>query len=70
MAMGLAEKKFFNYLSLLITESRQINKKLIATLQTSEYAKYAPGAVSGDLQSVYKDTIDLITNLEEHLNKK
>ena len=50
--------------------NEQINKKLIATLQTSEYAKYAPGAVSGDLQSVYKDTIDLITNLEEHLNKK
>ncbi len=47
-----------------------INKKLITTLQTSEYAKYAPGAVSGDLQTVYKDTIDLITNLEEQLNKK
>ncbi|MDX2173914.1 MAG: BatD family protein [Bacteroidota bacterium] len=46
-----------------------INIKLIATLQTSEYAKYAPGAVSGDLQAVYKDTIDLITNLEEQLNK-
>lgn len=50
--------------------NEQINKKLITTLQTSEYAKYAPGAVSGDLQSVYKDTIDLITNLEEQLNKK
>lgn len=47
-----------------------INKKLIATLQTSEYAKYAPGAVSGDLKAVYKDTIDLVTNLEEQLNKK
>lgn len=50
--------------------NEQINKKLITTLQTSEYAKYAPGAVSGDLKSVYKDTIDLITNLEEQLNKK
>lgn len=47
-----------------------INTKLITTLQTSEYAKYAPGAVSGDLQTVYKDTIDLITNLEEQLSKK
>jgi len=50
--------------------NEDINKKLIATLQNSEYAKYAPGAVSGDLQAVYKDTIDLITNLEEQLNKK
>ncbi len=48
----------------------QHTAKLVATLETSEYAKYAPGAVSGDLQQVYKDTVDLITNLEEQLNKK
>lgn len=47
-----------------------ITSKFIATLETSEYAKYAPGAVSGNLQQVYKDTVDLITNLEENLNKK
>jgi hypothetical protein len=44
--------------------------KVISTLDTSEYAKYAPGAVSGDLQLVYKDTVDLVTNLEQQLNKK
>ena len=44
--------------------------KLVSTLETSEYAKYAPGAVSGDLQLVYKNTVDLITDLEEQLNKK
>ena len=44
--------------------------KLLATIETSEYAKYAPGAVSGDLQSVYKDTVELITGLEQQLNKK
>ena len=44
--------------------------KLLSTIETSEYAKYAPGAVSGDLQMVYTDTITLITDLEEHLNKK
>jgi len=44
--------------------------KLVSTLETSEYAKYAPGAVSGDLQQVYKDTVDLITGLEEQINKK
>lgn len=48
----------------------QVSSKLNATLETSEYAKYAPGAVSGDLQMVYKDTVDLITDLEEQLNKK
>jgi hypothetical protein len=44
--------------------------KLMATLDTSEYAKYAPGAVSGDLQAVYSDTVNLITELEEQLSKK
>lgn len=44
--------------------------KLLATLETSEYAKYAPGAVSGDLKAVYNDTVSLITELEEEINKK
>ena len=44
--------------------------KLMSTLDTSEFAKYAPGAVSEDLQSVYKDTVDLITDMEQQLNKK
>jgi hypothetical protein len=48
----------------------QVLIKLLATIETSEYAKYAPGAVSGDLQSVYKDTVELITGLEQQLNKK
>jgi len=48
----------------------QLSAKLNATLETSEYAKYAPGAVSGDLQQVYKDTVELVTSLEEQLNKK
>jgi hypothetical protein len=44
--------------------------KLSDTLDTSEYAKYAPGAVSGDLEGVYRDTVALITNLEQQLNRK
>ncbi len=45
-------------------------QKLLKTIETSEYAKYAPGAVSGDLKQVYSDTIQLITELEEELNSK
>lgn len=45
-------------------------QKLVSTLDTSEYAKYAPGAVSGDLKAVYNDTVSLITDIEEQLNKK
>lgn len=45
-------------------------QKLFSTLDTSEYAKYAPGAVSGDLKTVYEDTVSLITDLDEQLNKK
>lgn len=47
-----------------------IKTKLISTLDTCEYAKYAPGAVSGDLQTVYNNTVDLVTNLEQQLNRK
>ena len=43
---------------------------LISTIETSEYAKYAPGAVSGDLQKVYTTTAELIVNIEQQLNRK
>lgn len=48
----------------------EVKTKLISTLDTCEYAKYAPGAVSGDLQTVYNNTVDLVTNLEQQLNRK
>ena len=46
------------------------NEKLLQTLQTCEYAKYAPGSVSGDLEQVYKNTVDLVTEIENQLNRK
>ena len=45
-------------------------QKLLNTVETAEYAKYAPGAVSGNLKEVYEDTVMLITELEEELNSK
>lgn len=55
-------------------KQKQINEavvnKLMSTIETSEYAKYAPGAVSGDLKTVYNDTINLVVDLEQQLNKK
>jgi len=50
--------------------NQAVKEKLFTTLSTSEYAKYAPGAVSADLRSVYSDTVDLITKLEQELSKK
>ncbi|MBK9283392.1 MAG: protein BatD [Sphingobacteriaceae bacterium] len=44
--------------------------KTMNTIETSEFARYAPGSVSGDLNLVYKNTIELITDLEEQLSKK
>ncbi len=41
--------------------------RLTQTLDTCEYAKYAPGAVTGDLQAVYNDTVTLIANMEEEI---
>ena len=47
-----------------------IQEKVIQTLQSGEYAKYAPGALSGDLLQVYNDTVQLVTEIENQLNKK
>ena len=65
----LSRENIQNVLSKKQVSAELINK-LIATIETAEYAKYAPGAVSGDLQKVYTDTISLITDLEEQLLKK
>jgi hypothetical protein len=44
-------------------------KNVIETLNTCEYAKYAPSAVTGDLKKVYNDTIVLISQIEEQIKK-
>ena len=44
-------------------------KNVIETLNTCEYAKYAPSAVTGDLRKVYQDTIELISQIEEQIKK-
>lgn len=41
--------------------------QLIQTMDTCEYARYAPNAVSGDLRSIYNDTVELITKLENEI---
>lgn len=41
--------------------------KLITTLDNCEYARYAPSAVSGDLNNIYKDTVELITKIENEI---
>jgi hypothetical protein len=42
-------------------------ENLIATIDTCEYARYAPNAVSGDLQNIYNNTVELITKLENEI---
>ena len=44
-------------------------KNIIDTLNTCEYAKYAPSAVTGDLKKVYNDTIELISKIENQIKK-
>ena len=44
-------------------------KNVIETLNTCEYAKYAPSAVTGDLKQVYQDTVELISQIEEQIKK-
>jgi hypothetical protein len=45
----------------------QTIEHLIETINTCEYARYAPNAVSGDLQTIYNNTVELITTLENEI---
>lgn len=47
--------------------SEELNQKLISTLDNCEFARYAPAAVSDDLNKIYADTSDLIGEMEELL---
>lgn len=42
-------------------------QQLINTLDNCEYARYAPSAVSGDLNGIYNATVELITKIEGEL---
>lgn len=42
--------------------------ELIAILDSCEYARYAPSAVSGDLKNIYNTTVELITKIESEIN--
>lgn len=44
--------------------SGELIQRWIGLLDNCEYARYAPGSVSGDLASIYSQTIDLITQTE------
>lgn len=54
-------------LSRHVTE--ETTMRVIDTLNTCEYAKYAPSAVTGDLKKVYDDTVELISQIEEQIKK-
>lgn len=49
--------------------SSETTTRVIDTLNTCEYAKYAPSAVTGDLKKVYDDTAELISQIEEQIKK-
>lgn len=49
--------------------SDSTTKNVIDTLNTCEYAKYAPSAVTGDLKQVYNDTVELISQIENQIKK-
>jgi hypothetical protein len=47
--------------------SEETVKGLITTIDSCEYAHYAPNAASGDLKSIYDNTVELITKIEDEL---
>jgi hypothetical protein len=47
--------------------SAEIVGKLSATIEMCEFARFAPGVSSGELQNVYNETVELISTMEEKL---
>jgi hypothetical protein len=45
----------------------EIIGQLLKTIDNCEYARYAPSAVSGDLQGIYNNTVELITKIENEI---
>jgi len=54
-----------------LLKNKQISDNTISrvldTINNCEYAKYAPGSVSGDLNAIYNQTVELITNIENEI---
>jgi len=48
----------------------ELLNQVLDSISNSEFAKYAPGTVSGNLNLVYSETSNLIINLEQELNTK
>ena len=52
-------------------KARNVNEttiqQLMSTLDNCEYARYAPSAVSGDLNGIYNNTVELITKIENEI---
>ena len=42
-------------------------QQLMTTLDNCEYARYAPSTVSGDLNNIYTNTVELITKIENEI---
>ena len=45
-------------------------KKIIDILDNSEYARFAPGDALTQMDSIYNDTLDIISDIEKDMNKK
>jgi hypothetical protein len=66
--IDLSKDKILEML-LLKNVTEETANHLIDTLNTCEYAKYAPSAVTGDLKKVYNDTVELISQIENQIKK-
>lgn len=49
--------------------SQETTNYVIETLNTCEFAKYAPSAVTGELNKVYQDTVELISQIEDQIKR-
>ncbi len=62
----LSKENITQHLTMKNVKSETVSK-LITTLNDCEYARYAPSAAEQDLNLVYNNTIELITNIEDEI---
>jgi hypothetical protein len=63
---NLSRENIINALKSRSVQDSTISQ-LTGTLDTCEYARYAPSAVSGDLSAIYNGTVELITKVEDEI---
>ena len=43
--------------------------RLMEIIEECEFARYAPSSAAGDMERIYRDTINIITEIEQNIRR-